>query len=194
MIMKIFIKRLLLFILILVPFHGYAGNIMIPSSPLNSVNNDKALVTFLMSTTMANPFPTFQFEFDIWDSEKFIGALSRYTYFQYMADPGEHLFVARGGNRSFVKANLQAEKKYYVFVNLSVRPFYQNVYFDPVTRENQQLMAEIPSYLNNLKAMTVLKEESDDYIKERIEAVKNEIKVFKSTKHDFSILDLQDGI
>jgi hypothetical protein len=192
-------KKFSLFVLVIVLFLGCGGNfvksnIMKPASPLNSVNNDKALVTFLMSTTMANPFPTFQFEFNVWDGEKFIGALSRYTYFQYIADPGDHIFLARGGNSSFLKANLQAGKKYYVFVNLRIKPFYQKVSFEPVTRYDQQLITELQWYLNDMKPISLMEEQCNNYQKERIDAVKKEINIFKTSKYDYSTLDLHDGI
>lgn len=143
---------------------------------------------------MVNPFPTFQFWFDIWDGEKFIGALAGKTYFQYEADPGEHLFVAKGGNWSFVKANLQAGKRYYVFATLNIRPFYQNISFDPVKKENKELMADIQSYLVGLYPMSLIKGEYDDYVKDKIGEVKNEIQVFKTNRYEYKTLDPQDGI
>ncbi len=190
---KIQIKAVV-FLLIFAMSYGCASQTMVPASPLKSVENDKALVTFLMSGQTANPFPTFQFEFDIWDSEKFIGALSRYTYFQYLTEPGEHLFIARGGNRSFVKANLQAGRKYYVFVNLSIRPFYQNVYFQPVKKDNTELIDGIPSYLNDLQPVSLDPEQQDDYVRDKIEDVKKEIEAFKANEYDYSTLDQQDGL
>ncbi|MEJ2154385.1 MAG: hypothetical protein P8X96_03545 [Desulfobacteraceae bacterium] len=190
---KIEIKAVM-FLILLAMSYGCASQTMVPAPVLKSVDNDKALVTFMMTGQTANPFPTFQFEFDIWDSEKFIGALSRYTYFQYLTDPGEHLFMARGGNRSFVKANLQAGRKYYVFVNLSIKPFYQNVYFEPVKKENKELIDAIPSYLKDLQPMSMPPKQRDDYIKDRIEDVKNEIEAFGANEYDYSTLDAQDGI
>lgn len=163
------------------------------SSPI-SVSNDKALVTFVMRHQMPSPFPTFQFWFDIWDGEKFVGALAGKTYFQYEADPGEHLFVATGGNWSFVKASLQAGKRYYIFATTDMRPFFPNVSFDPVKRENKELTADIQSYLNGIYPMSMIREEYDDYVKGRIGEVKNAIKAFKTAGYQYSTLDAQDGI
>lgn len=193
--MRNFIRKLVLILLILLPLWGCYGNkIMTSASSPGTFNNDKALVTFIMRYHMVNPFPTFQFWFDIWDGEKFIGALAGKTYFQYEADPGEHLFVAKGGNWSFVKANLQAGKRYYVFATLNIRPFYQNISFDPVKKENKELMADIQSYLVGLYPMSLIKGEYDDYVKDKIGEVKNEIQVFKTNRYEYKTLDPQDGI
>jgi hypothetical protein len=192
--MSRFARKAVLFLFFLSSLYGCASNIMVPASPLNLTGNNKALVTFIMSGQSNNPFPTFQFEFDIWDGEECIGALSRYTYFQYVTDPGEHLFLARGGNRSFMKANLQAGKRYYVFVNLRIKPFYQNVYLEPVKKENEELIDALPSYLNDSQPISMLPEKRNDYVKSRIEDVRNDIKEFRAAEHDYFALDAQDGI
>jgi len=194
--MRTFVKGVLLCLLFVVLPCGCGSKIMIPASQVGSVNQDKALVTFMMWQRVPNMGPTFKFEFDIWDGEKFIGALTTQKYFQYMADPGEHLFVARGGNWSFVKANLQAGKKYYVFLNIPPRPFRAShgVSLQPVKREDKELMADIRAYLNDMKPISVATGQYNDYVKDRIEEVRNEIKVFKTTVYQFSTLDAQDGI
>jgi hypothetical protein len=138
------VRKLMLILLISIPIWGcYANKIMTSDSSPTPVNNDKALVTFIMRTQMPSPLPTFQFWFDVWGGEKFVGALAGETYFHYEADPGEHLFVATGGNWSFVKANLRAGKRYYIFASTDMRPFSPNVLFDPAKRENKELMADI---------------------------------------------------
>jgi hypothetical protein len=193
-IMGRFVRGALLIVFLLFSLYGCASQIMNPTTPLNDIDNDRALVTFIMSGQSMNPFPTFQFDFDIWDGEKCIGALSRYTYIQYVTDPGEHLFMARGGNRSFVKATLQAGKRYYVFVNLRIKPFYQNVHFDPVKKENKELIDAIPDYLKDSQPISMPPEKSEEYSKSRIEDVRNDIKAFKANEQDYSTLDAEDGI
>lgn len=197
--MRNLIIKVSLILLIMSMLYGCVSKIMIPTSPVTSTNNEKALVTFLMSSSWQNHIrrqsnpPE---EFDIWDSEKFIGALSINTYFQYVADPGEHLFVARGGTWSFVKADLRSGKRYYVFLNAYPMFFRRDgVILQPVKVGDKELMANIPWYLNNLKPMSVIKEKYDDYVKERINEVKYEINTFsKSTEYGFSSLDAQDGL
>lgn len=193
------INKLSVILLIIIMLYGCGSKIMIPASPITSTDNEKALVTFLMSSSwqkhigrQSNP-PE---EFDIWDSEKFIGALSLNTYFQYAVDPGEHLFVARGGTWSFVKANMRSGKRYFVFLNTHPMPFRRNgVVLQPVKVGDKELMANIPWYLNNLKPRSVSKEKYNDYIKDKINEVKYEIDIFsKSTEYGFALLDAQDGI
>jgi len=199
--MKSIIKRLLVFLLIMVALYGCASQIMTPSFRIDSINNDKALVTFLPSKWVVvgrGPFgPQYNpsVEFDLWDSETFIGALSAKTYFQYAADPGEHLFIARGGNWSFVKANLQSGKRYFVILTTYPLPFRgQIVDLQPVKIGDKKFMADIQSSINDLKPMSVIQEKYDDYTRKKINEVRNEINVFKSTEYGFSSLDAQDGI
>lgn len=193
------ISKLSVILLTLSMLLGCASKIMIPASPVTSPNNEKALVTFLMSASWQNHVgrrsgpPE---EFDIWDNEKFIGALSINTYFQYAADPGEHLFVARGGNWSFVKADLRSGKRYYVFLNAYPVFFRRDgVILQPVKVADKALIAEVPWYLDNLKPVSMIKERYDDYIKDRIYEVRNEIIIFfQSPGYAFSSLDAQDGL
>jgi hypothetical protein len=185
----------------MVALYGCASQIMIPSFPVDSINNNKALVTFLPSkwvTVSRGPFgPQYNAstEFDLWDGENFIGALSAQTYVQYAADPGEHLFIAKGGNWSFVKANLQSGKRYYVILTTYPLPFRgQIVDLQPVKMGDKKFMADIQSNINDLKPMSVIQEKYNDYIRKKIHEVRNEINVFKSTEYGFSSLDAQDGM
>ena len=160
--------------------------------------NNKALVTFLMSSTLTSFGSSGQsitpVEFDIWEKDRFIGALSKKTYFQYVTDPGEHLFIARGGNWSFVKANLDAGKRYYIFVNLYPSFMRRHgVVFQPVKKEDKELISEIPEYLSELKAMSVIGTKHKEYERNKVEEIKNEIKIFETTEYGFSSLEPQDG-
>jgi hypothetical protein len=194
-------KCYLLLLVLVVSLSSCASRIMIPSVPVNSINNDKALVTFLPSKWVLvslGPFgPQYNpsIEFDIWDNENFIGALSEKTYFQYAANPGEHLFIARGGNWSFVKANLQSGKRYYVVLTTYPLPFRgQIVDLQPVKTGDKKYLAEIQSSINALEPTSVIQEKYSDYTRKKINEVRQEIDVFRSTEYGFSILDAQDGI
>ncbi len=194
-------KALLLFGLYTIVLTGCASQIMVQTSPIESTNNDKALVTFLMlSSYLTNTGKYGQsvtpIEYDIWDGEKFIGALSKDTYFQYAAEQGKHFFIARGGNWSFVEANLQPGKKYYLYLNVYPRfwgPW--GVYLQPVKSEDKELISELPSKLNDIKPMALIEGKYDSYIKERIEELKNEIEIYESnSEYGHSILEPKDGL
>ena len=204
--MKSIMKGLSSSLLIMILLNGCASQIMILSNPVDSISNNKALVTFLPSKWVAvshNQFGPFgggrqynaSLELDIWDNENFIGALTAKTYFQYVADPGEHLFIARGGNWSFVKANLQSGKKYYVILTTYPVPFRgQIVNLQPVKSEDRELLTETQSSINSLKPMSIIQEKYDDYVRNKVNKVRQEINVFKSTEYEFSSLGAQDGI
>ena len=194
-------KALLLFGLFTVVLTGCASQIMVPASPIETPDNDKALVTFLMLSSMLTNTGSYgqsitPIEYDIWDGEKFIGALSKDTYIQYEAEQGEHLFIARGGNWSFVKANIQTGKNYYLYLNVYPRLFGPwGVYLQPVKEKDKELLSEFPSKLNNLTSMSIIKEKYEGYMKERITEVRNEIEIFKSnSEYGHSILEPRDGL
>jgi len=80
-------KALILFGLFTIVLTGCASQIMVQTPPIETADNDKALVTFLMlSSYLTNTGRYGQsvtpIEYDIWDGEKFIGALSKDTYIQ----------------------------------------------------------------------------------------------------------------
>ena len=181
--------------------NGCASQIMVQTAPIERVGKNKALVTFLMlSSYLTNSGDygrsTTPIEYDIWDGEKFIGALSKDTYIQYSVDQGEHLFIARGGNWSFVKANLSPGKRYYLYLNVYPRFWGKwGVYLQPVKSEDKELISELPSQLSNIKPMSVIDGKSENYTKERIGEVKNEIQVFKAnTEYGHSTLAQDDGL
>jgi hypothetical protein len=172
---------------------------MKPSSQIKLVNTDKVLVTFLMSSTLTDFGSSGQslspVEFDIWERDKFIGALSKKTYIQIITDPGEHLFIARGGNWSFLKANLDSGKKYYIFVNLYPSFWGRHgVAFQPVRIGDKELVAAIPQYMDDLKPISVINEKYNQYSQDRVEEIRNEIKLFETTEYEFLSIEPKDGI
>ncbi len=53
----------------------------------------------------------------IFDGESFIGEISPNSQFDYLADQGSHLFIVKGEDiESYLKADLEADKTYYVFI------------------------------------------------------------------------------
>ena len=155
--------------LILFLFFGCASKIMVATSPVTSMDNEKALVTFTMRTIMRSQ-DLKPIEFDIWDSEKFIGAISTGTYVQYQADPGEHIFIAIAGNTSFLKADLEAGKEYSVMVNIIPgSPFKkQSITFQPVRIGSLKQLSHIHRLLKRKQVMEIIPEEYDQYVKKRI--------------------------
>ena len=76
------------------------------SSVLLNPTSDKALVRFMRLSLGPN--------FNMLDGEKVIGNSVAKSQFDYLADPGKHLFIATSENKSFLEADLEAGKTYYV--------------------------------------------------------------------------------
>lgn len=194
------VKVLLISILGSMIFYGCASQIMVPASQPEAVDNDKALVTFIMLSNYLTNSGSYgasitPIEYDLWDGGTFIGALSKDTSIQLAADQGDHLFIARGGNWSFVKADLRPGRKYYLFLNVYPR-FWgpHGVYLQPVKAEDKELLADLPSYLKGIIPMSVHPGKRDAYVSARIEAVKNEIDVFKANaEYGHTTLAPEDG-
>ncbi len=53
-------------------------------------------------------------KFSVYDGEVFLGKLGPNRYFAYECDPGEHVFIARSENTSYVEAHLEAGRTYVI--------------------------------------------------------------------------------
>jgi hypothetical protein len=93
---------------------GCASIKMVPKNTTRAAPTDQALVTFVrQSIYMGDGIPV-----DLWDGEHYIGVLKPGTAVQYLASPGEHLFLAHAENWSYANGSLVAGKRYYVKANI----------------------------------------------------------------------------
>ncbi|MBL7073043.1 MAG: hypothetical protein ISS33_04615 [Candidatus Omnitrophica bacterium] len=90
---------------------------------------DKALVRFMRPSGYG-----FSVNFNILDGDKDIGNSVAGSQFDYIVAPGEHLFIATCENKTFLTANLEAGKTYYVLTQVSMGAWSARVAFVPVTR------------------------------------------------------------
>lgn len=74
----------------------------------------KALVTFVrQSVWMGDGIPV-----DVWDGEHYVGVLGPGKIVQYVAAPGEHLFLGNAENWTYASGTLEAGRRYYVKANV----------------------------------------------------------------------------
>jgi hypothetical protein len=93
---------------------GCASIKMVDVSPTKVVPPGKALVTFVrQSVYMGDGIPV-----DLWDGEHYIGVLKAGTIVQYLATPGDHLFLANAENWSYASGSLVEGKRYYLKANV----------------------------------------------------------------------------
>src|SRR5258708_5671525 len=69
----------------------------------------KSVVYFVRSSSLG-----FAVNFSYFDSAALIGRFNGPKYIRYECAPGSHLFWARSENRSFVEAQLEAGKIYFI--------------------------------------------------------------------------------
>jgi len=104
-----------------------------------------AVVTFVRPSAFA-----FAIEVSMWDGEHFFGMLNSKKVLSYKAAPGEHLFVAHADNWSYLKANLEAGKHYYVVAKMfpGKKMFFGiGVALNPVLKDGEVTDAQIDNWV-----------------------------------------------
>jgi hypothetical protein len=117
---------------------------MKPSQSLLNPTSEKALVRFMRPSGMG-----YAVNFNIWDGEKVIGNSVAKGQFDYLADPGKHLFVAVAENQAFVEANLEAGNIYYIITQVKMGVWKARVGFIPVNK-GSEFWDKVKEYENEL--------------------------------------------
>jgi len=99
--------RTIVFILLLSLSGGLFSQNNIDSLGLVVPSEGKCIVYITRRATSA-----MLIKFKIYDGDIFLGKIGHGKYFAYECDPGEHVFIAKGENTSYLDANLEAGKIY----------------------------------------------------------------------------------
>lgn len=70
----------------------------------------------------------------VFDGEEVIGFAFPKTYFDYVTDPGRHLFITSMENKAFMEADLLPGKTYYVLMRLYMGVWRSRIAFLPVNK------------------------------------------------------------
>ena len=108
------ISVLLVSMIALTQLFGCASPNMKLSQPANAIEQapqDKVLVTFIRPSRLG-----FAISAAVYDGENFIGFVPYQTRLDYLAEPGEHIFMVVSEAGDFMKADLLAGKQYFVKV------------------------------------------------------------------------------
>src|SRR5262245_49800642 len=115
-----------------------AGCAQAPTRPAKYVakpDSSQAIVTFVReSVFVGDGSPVY-----IWDGDKFVGTLASHTLVQYRVAPGPHVFMAAAENWSYVKADLQAGKHYYIKANIFPGVLMSRFVLKPVPNDDKRL-------------------------------------------------------
>lgn len=167
---------------------GCASSVMTPAKPLAVESTGKALVTFVRPSYFGGAI-----QFGLWDSGRFVGVLSAGSSVEYLAEPGEHLFLACAENWSYVKADLESGKKYYVGGRVFPGVWKARVALDPVVKGDGTTDAEIEKWAKDLTPMSVLPEKYEEYAAPRVLEVKAAVEEFENGNVKYGILRKEDG-
>jgi hypothetical protein len=176
----------------LVFFVSCAGSsqYMKPSETLLSPSNEKALVRFMRPSGFG-----YAINFNIWDGENVIGNSVAKSQFDYLADPGKHLFVAIAENKTFLEAELEAGKTYYILTQVMMGAWRARVGLIGVNKGSEywDKVIEYEQELNKLQPDTAALKLWEDSNKPKIKSLLSEYESKWKTSQQWPILKAEDG-
>lgn len=163
---------------------------MRPSDTMLSPTNEKALVRIMRPSGFG-----FAINFNIWDGEKVIGNSVAKSQFDYLADPGKHIFVAVAENKTFLEAELEAGKTYYILTQVRMGVWKARVGFVAVTK-GSEFWDKVLTYedeLNKLQPETEALKTWGDSNREKIREVLSLYERELKTSEEWPRLRPEDG-
>jgi hypothetical protein len=121
----------------------------IPPAPEN-----KAVVYFVRTSSLG-----FAINFSYFDSATFIGKTNGPNYIRYECEPGKHVFWVRSENRSFVEAELDAGKIYFLEAIPEMGALKAQVELKPVDPVDGKTMQKIFKLINKRSPETFTEEQ-----------------------------------
>jgi hypothetical protein len=152
-IMKRYIKVVPLLLFVLMSGCAGSSQYMVKATPPTGSSPEKALVYFMRPSGMG-----FAINFQIWDSDHFVGLSQAKSYFAYECDPGKHLFIGIAENRVAIEADLVAGRSYYIGTNVRVGAWKARMDFTPVT-QGSELWVKVEEFKESLNFIAAREEE-----------------------------------
>ena len=138
--------------LLIVGCAGKSGYMMVTAAPVAGPAPDKALVYVMRPSGIG-----LAVNFQIWDSDHFVGLSQAKSYFAYECAPGTHLFIGIAENKVAIQADLAAGKSYYVGTNIRAGWSKARMQFTPVTR-GSELWDKVEAYKPRLHCIAANEE------------------------------------
>lgn len=173
---RYFKKLAMLFVLALV-LSSCAGTskYMVKSDPVVKPVEGKAMVYFFRPSGFG-----YAINFQIWDGDKFIGLSQAKSYFQYLAEPGKHLFLAIAENKAFIEADLVAGKIYYVLTTPQMGAWRARVGFEPIKNGSEHWLS-IPEWKSGLNNLVTVEAEVRNWDELHRDEAKRLVQYFEDT-------------
>tara|TARA_B100000315_G_scaffold242066_1_gene263800 strand:+ start:247 stop:741 length:495 start_codon:yes stop_codon:yes gene_type:complete len=163
---------------------------MKPAETLLSPSNDKALVRFMRPSGFG-----FAINFNILDGEKVIGNSVAKSQFDYLADPGKHLFIATAENKAFCEAEIEAGKTYYILTEVKMGAWSARVGLVAVNKGSQfwEKVKEYENTLVKLNPDVVVLKRWEEANKPKIQKVLSDYESVWKEKYQWPKLNSEDG-
>jgi hypothetical protein len=179
-------------LLLLLSLSSCAGssNYMKPSASQLVPTQDKALVRIMRPSGMG-----FAVNFNVLDGEKVIGNSVAKSQFDYLANPGRHLFISISENKVFLEADLAAGKLYYVITRIYPGFWRPRVAFEAVTRGSEywDTVLQYEKELQRLEPDEASLRAWQDGHREEIQALNSSYEAEFKTKYNWPKLSPDDG-
>ncbi len=138
---------------------------------------DKAVVYFARPSALG-----FAINFSYFDSAKLIGRFNGSKYIRYECEPGKHLFWARSENRSFVKAELEAGKIYFLKADPRMGALKAGVNLIPVNPDNPSEMKNIIKIIEKKPAESFTEQQLADDVRDLKDAIDRGLAKYQEDK------------
>lgn len=185
------VRLLMLLLLLVLPCCAGTSNYMVKSEKPVEVNKEKAAVYFMRPLAFGVAV-----NFQIWDSDKFIGMAQAKSFLGYFCDPGKHLFIAIAGNKTFLPAELEAGKVYYVLTQIMIDELKEKVRLVPVKR-NSEYWEKVKEWENELTFIKPVEVVIVSWENKKREEIKNVVNYYNSLfaeeKQKYQGLNANDG-
>lgn len=163
---------------------------MKPSASLAPPKKDKAIVRFMRPSGFAPAI-----NFNLMDGSRVIGNSVAKSQFDYLVDPGHHLFIATAENKVFLEADLEPAKIYYVITRIYPGAWRARVAFLPVKKGSEYWDAVL-GYEKELQILSPDEEKLkawQDANAEKIKALVDSYEAEQKAKFDWPRLAPEDG-
>ncbi|MGB0521506.1 MAG: hypothetical protein ACPGJS_01030 [Flammeovirgaceae bacterium] len=87
------------------------------------------------------------FNFRLFHNDQYVGKFNARKYIRIECEPGKHLFWAKGENRHFLPAELEADKTYFIEARPRIGAIQTHVYLRPIRQEDQRLIGKIDALI-----------------------------------------------
>ncbi len=177
------------FMVILLGFLGLflsacGSHMMAPSQSLTTVEDNYALVSFVRPSGFGGAI-----RFSLWNSDQFIGVLTAGSIIQFKTAPGEHIFIARGENWSYVKANIQGGRHYLIEGKVFPGVWKARVGLAPINVNEPGYRIKAEKWLNSLNPISVKPELVEGYVAPRIDEVRKAHDEYTSGNVKYAVME-----